>query len=115
MEWSSNAVVVPYDFGWSDIGSWSAVNDLVAPHDANNCALGDAIFINGCNTFVQGEDRLVATVGVGDLMIIDTPNTILVVHPDNSQDVMWPTLNPRDTMPVRYTAMSLARRVLAPF
>ena len=87
MERSRNVVVLPSGFGWSDIGSWSAVSDLIPPDDANNRAVGDVIFVDSYNTFVQSEDRLVATVGVADLMIIDTPDALLVAHPDKAQDV----------------------------
>jgi len=87
MERSSQVAVVPSDFGWSDIGSWNAVKELVAPDAANNRALGEAIFVDSHNTFVQSEGRLVAAVGVGNLMIIDTPDALLVVHPDKAQDV----------------------------
>lgn len=87
MERSESVAMVPSDFGWSDIGSWSAVQALVAPDAANNRAVGDAIFVDTHNTFAQSEDRLVATVGVSDLMIIDTPDALLVAHPDKAQDV----------------------------
>lgn len=87
MEHSENVAVVPSSFGWSDIGSWSAVSDLIPPDEANNRAVGEVIFVDSHNTFVQSEDRLVATVGVANLMIIDTPDALLVAHPDNSQDV----------------------------
>lgn len=87
MERSTNVVVLPSGFGWSDIGSWSAVSDLILPDDANNRAVGDVIFVDSHNTFVQSEDRLVATVGVADLMIIDTPDALLVAHTDKAQDV----------------------------
>lgn len=87
MERSSNVAVVPSDFGWSDIGSWGAVKDLVTPDDAHNRAVGEVIFVDSSNTFVQCEDRLVATVGVDNLMIIDTPDALLVAHPDKAQDV----------------------------
>jgi len=87
MERSSNVAVVPADFGWSDIGSWNAVSDLVAPDENNNRATGEAIFVDSKNTFVQSEDRLVAAVGIDNLMIIDTPDALLVAHPDKAQDV----------------------------
>lgn len=87
MERSSNVAVVPADFGWSDIGSWNAVSELVAPDASNNRATGEAIFVDSRNTFVQSEDRLVAAVGLDNLMIIDTPDALLVAHPDKAQDV----------------------------
>jgi mannose-1-phosphate guanylyltransferase len=87
MERSANVAVVPSNFGWSDIGSWSAVSNLIQPDSANNRAVGEVIFVDSHNTFVQSEDRLVATVGVNNLMIIDTPDALLVAHPDKAQDV----------------------------
>ncbi|CAD6509678.1 Alginate biosynthesis protein AlgA [Paraburkholderia hiiakae] len=87
MERSSNVAVVPSSFGWSDIGSWGAIRDLVAPDQDSNRAVGDAIFVDSRNTYVQSPNRLVAAVGVADLMIIDTPDALLVAHPDRAQDV----------------------------
>lgn len=87
MEKSDKVAVVPGDFGWSDIGSWNAIRDLVEPDMADNRALGQAIFVDTSNTFVQSEDRVVATVGVNDLIIIDTRDALLVAHPDKAQDV----------------------------
>jgi mannose-1-phosphate guanylyltransferase / mannose-6-phosphate isomerase len=87
MERSSQVAVVPSDFGWSDIGSWGAVRELVRPDEANNRAVGEAIFVDSRNTFVQSEDRLVAAVGVDNLMVIDTADALLVAHPDKAQEV----------------------------
>jgi mannose-1-phosphate guanylyltransferase len=87
MEKSDKVAVVSGDFGWNDIGSWNAIRDLVKPDAAKNRALGDAIFVDSMNTFVQSEHRLVATVGINDLMIIDTADALLVAHPDKSQEV----------------------------
>ncbi|MBM3602858.1 MAG: mannose-1-phosphate guanylyltransferase/mannose-6-phosphate isomerase [Alphaproteobacteria bacterium] len=87
MERSDNVAVIPSDFGWSDIGSWSAIKDLVQPDSDNNRALGEVIFVDSQNTFVQSEDRLVATVGVDNLMIIDTTDALLVANPDKSEAV----------------------------
>ena len=87
MERSDRIAVVPADIGWSDIGSWTSVSDLVPADADNNRALGDAVFVGSRNTFVQSEDRLVAAVGVEDLMIVDTPDALLVAHPDQAQNV----------------------------
>jgi len=87
MEKSNNVAVVPGDFGWSDIGSWNAVSQLAEPDEHNNRTVGETILIDSCNVFVQGEDRLVAGVGLENLMIIDTPDALLIAHPDKVQDV----------------------------
>ena len=87
MERSDKVAVIPADFGWSDIGSWNMVSELV-PQDANNNrATGEAIFVDTHNTFVQSEGRLVSAVGVDNLMIIDTADALLVAHADKAQDV----------------------------
>lgn len=87
MERSARVAVVPGDFGWSDIGSWTAVRDLIPADAAGNRVVGDVIMFDTENTFVQSQDRLVATVGVNNLMIVDTPDALLVVSPDKSQEV----------------------------
>ena len=87
MEKSDKVAVVPGDFGWSDIGSWTAIRELVRPDSDQNRAIGEAVFVDTSNTFVQSEDRLVAAVGINDLMIIDTPDALLVAHPDKAQEV----------------------------
>ncbi|MGH8355596.1 MAG: mannose-1-phosphate guanylyltransferase/mannose-6-phosphate isomerase [Pseudomonas sp.] len=87
MERSAQVAMVPAPFDWSDIGSWSALCQLVEPDAQNNRAQGDAIFVDSRNTYVQSEGRLVATVGVDDLIIVDTPDAVLVAHADRAQDV----------------------------
>ncbi len=87
MERSDRVVVIPADFDWSDIGSWSALKHLVSPDAEDNRALGDAIFVDCQNTFLQSEGRLIAAVGVKDLIVVDTPDAVLVVSPDHVQDV----------------------------
>ncbi|MVW79408.1 mannose-1-phosphate guanylyltransferase/mannose-6-phosphate isomerase [Bordetella sp. 02P26C-1] len=87
MERSANVAAVPGDFGWSDIGSWSAVRDLTAPDADQNRAAGNAMFVDSRNVYVQSADRLVAAVGVEDLLVIDTADAVLVAHPDKAQEV----------------------------
>ncbi|MGE8190338.1 mannose-1-phosphate guanylyltransferase/mannose-6-phosphate isomerase [Pseudomonas sp. NPDC086278] len=87
MERSDKVVVVPAGFDWSDIGSWGAVAALVPADAQNNRVSGDAVFIDSHGNFVQSEDRLVAAVGVDNLIIIDTADAVLVAHADRAQDV----------------------------
>jgi len=87
MEKTDNAAVVSLDAGWSDIGSWSALWE-VSEKDANgNCFSGDVIAHNTESTLVRADNRLVATVGVKDLVIIETKDALLVAHKDQVQDV----------------------------
>ncbi|WP_439887004.1 mannose-1-phosphate guanylyltransferase/mannose-6-phosphate isomerase [Pseudomonas sp. MBLB4123] len=87
MEYSAKVAVVPAAFEWSDIGSWGALSSLVEADAQNNRAAGNAIFVDSRNTFVQSEGRLVAAVGVEDLIVVDTADAILVAHADRAQDV----------------------------
>ena len=87
MEKAENAAVVRGDFGWSDVGSWKAVSDLADADDAGNKVDGRAIVIDSKNCFIQGEKRLIATVGVENLVIVDTGDAVLVADRDRAQDV----------------------------
>ena len=87
MEKTADAVVVPMDAGWNDIGSWSSLWD-VSEKDANgNAVVADAITLDTTNSYIRGEDRLVATIGVDDLVIVDTKDALMVVAKDRVQDV----------------------------
>ncbi|MBZ0332619.1 mannose-1-phosphate guanylyltransferase/mannose-6-phosphate isomerase [Marinobacter sp. AL4B] len=87
MEKTQNAAVVALDAGWSDIGSWSALWD-VSKKDANdNSFMGDVIAHDTTSTLARSENRLIATVGVSDLVIIETKDALLVAHKDKVQDV----------------------------
>ena len=87
MEHADNVAVIPASFDWSDIGSWNAISELITPDQENNRSAGDSIFIESSNTFVQSQDRLVAAVGVDNLLIIDTPDALLVARSDKAQAV----------------------------
>ncbi len=86
MEKTQDAVVVPLDAGWNDVGSWTALRD-VSPRDANgNAHKGDVIAIDCRNTYVYGE-RLVALVGLDDVVVVETDDAILVGKADRMQEV----------------------------
>ena len=87
MEHTSGAVVVPFDAGWSDVGSWASLSELSAEDEVGNVVEGDAILHEARNTFIRGEDRMVAAVGVADLVIVDTPDAVLVAGKRAAQDV----------------------------
>ena len=87
MEHTRDGVVVSADIGWSDVGSWSALAD-VQPKDANgNVQRGDVYLDNTSNTLVRAESRIVAVVGVKDLVVVETPDAVLVAHKDQVQRV----------------------------
>lgn len=87
IEQNSTVAVVPCDIGWTDIGSWHAIGELSTPDDAGNCVKGQALLYNSTNCYIHSDERLVGTVGVNNLMIIDTPDALLVVNKHHAQDV----------------------------
>jgi mannose-1-phosphate guanylyltransferase/mannose-6-phosphate isomerase len=79
--------MVPLNAGWSDLGAWDAVWQVL-PKDANgNAHVGDVVSTDSHNTLVQASSRLVALVGVSDLVVVETPDAVLVASKGNSQDV----------------------------
>lgn len=87
MEKTDSAAVVSLDAGWSDIGSWSALWDVSEKDPSGNSFAGDVMAHETASTLVRADSRLVATVGVKDLVIIETKDALLVAHKDRVQDV----------------------------
>nr|WP_233176889.1 mannose-1-phosphate guanylyltransferase/mannose-6-phosphate isomerase [Ralstonia sp. ASV6] len=87
MEKCSEAAVVPCSIGWSDIGSWAAVGDLVNPDGNGNRVEGEALLHDVSNCYLSSSDRLIGAVGVENLIVIDTPDALLVANRDRAQDV----------------------------
>ena len=87
MEQSDNTAVVASDFGWSDIGSWKAISELYESDESGNRIKGKAVMVGSTDCFVQGGDRVVAVVGVKDLIIVDTGDAVLVADRNQAQDV----------------------------
>lgn len=88
MEKADNVKVVPSAFGWSDIGSWRSISELAEPDAQGNKVIGEAVLVDSANNYVQGEGgRMIAAVGVRDLVIVDTPDALLVGHRDHTQSV----------------------------
>lgn len=87
MEQTTSAMVVPMAAGWSDVGSWSALWEVSEKDKNNNVIKGDVISINSENSYLYSENKLIATVGVKDLIVVETKDAILVAHKDNVQDV----------------------------
>lgn len=87
MEHTAAGLVIPLDVGWNDLGSWSAIWD-VGPHDAcKNRLEGDVMAVDTHNCLVQSHHRLVAAVGLEDLIVIETKDAVLVANKHNSQQV----------------------------
>ena len=87
MEKTSHAVVVPMDAGWSDVGSWSSLWDISDKDSEGNSTYGDVILHNTQNSYVRTDNKLVAVIGVDDLVIVSTKDALMVAHKDCVQDV----------------------------
>jgi mannose-1-phosphate guanylyltransferase len=90
MEHADNASVVPARFGWSDVGSWPAVAQAHMPDASGNTFAADVVALETRGTHVQVDShspKVVATVGVQDLVIVDTPDALLVAHKDSAQKI----------------------------
>jgi len=87
MEKSDQVAVVPCNIGWCDIGSWSAVGDLTEPDSKGNRIEGEVQLHDVNNCFIQSSERMVGAVGVSNLIIVDTPDALLVVDRSRAQDV----------------------------
>lgn len=87
MEKSSNVFVIRGDFGWNDVGSWDEVYRLASKDEQGNHFHGKVISFNTKNSYVHTNEKLVATVGVNDLIIINTPDALLICRRGTSQDV----------------------------
>jgi mannose-1-phosphate guanylyltransferase len=87
MEGARDAVVIQVDMGWSDIGSWGSLVELLPTDDQGNILVGDLLTLDTRNTLVFGDQRLIATVGVRDLIIVDSGDALLVCHKDHEQRV----------------------------
>ena len=87
MEKSAQVAVVPCNIGWSDIGSWAALGDLDAPDAHGNRVRGEALLHDTRDTTIHSSQRLVGAVGLDHLIIIDTPDALLVADKGRAQDV----------------------------
>jgi mannose-1-phosphate guanylyltransferase len=87
MENTTDAVVVPLDAEWNDIGAWSALWEVNEKDEEGNATSGDTILQDTTNSLIHGEERLIATVGLDNVVIVDTKDALLVACKDQVQDV----------------------------
>jgi len=87
MEKTSDAVVVPLDAGWSDVGSWSSLWDVSEKDSDGNAIVGDVVNFDSHDCVIRSTRGLVATVGVSDLVIVATKDSVLVGHKDRDQEI----------------------------
>lgn len=87
MEKADNVLVVPMDAGWSDVGSFSSLWEVSLKDQQSNVIIGDVLTENTKNSYVYSQSKLVSTVGVDNLVIIETKDAVLVANKDHVQDV----------------------------
>ena len=87
MEKTANAMVMPMDPQWNDLGSWSSLLDLLPKNAQGNVEIGDTMSIDSCNNYIRGDNKLITTLGISDLVIVDTKDALLVAHKDHVEKV----------------------------
>ncbi|GMQ92760.1 MAG: mannose-1-phosphate guanylyltransferase/mannose-6-phosphate isomerase [Acidimicrobiia bacterium] len=87
MERTSMAAVVPTDPGWNDVGTWESLWDIAEKDAEGNVLVGDVLSVETSGSYVKASDRLVATVGIDNMVVVDTPDAVLVANRDAAQDV----------------------------
>lgn len=81
------AVIATADLGWSDIGSWSALADIADTDAQGNALVGDVFTDSVKNSYIRAEHRMIAALGLDDIVIVETADAVLVAHRDKAQDV----------------------------
>ena len=83
----TNIYTIPASFGWDDVGSWLSV-ERINPKDENgNFFSGDIVSVDTKRCTVSGESKLIALLGIRDIVIVDTPDALLICHKNNTQDI----------------------------
>jgi len=112
IEKTTNAVVVPLDAGWSDVGSWSALWEIANKDEHGNVLRGDVLTENTHNSYLYSEDKLIAAVGINDIVVVDTPDAVMVAHKDQVQEVKKITQRLNEE---RRTEATVHRKVYRPW
>jgi mannose-1-phosphate guanylyltransferase len=87
MEKAREVAVIPLDAGWSDVGSWASLFELMPRDGANNAVHGAHIGVETRGSLIYSNRRLVATIGLEDMIVIDTGDALLICPKDRAQDV----------------------------
>tara|TARA_R110002096_G_scaffold152824_20_gene316265 strand:+ start:18374 stop:19783 length:1410 start_codon:yes stop_codon:yes gene_type:complete len=87
MEKTDSAIVVPLDAGWSDLGSWASLWEAGMKDSNNNIIKGDVLQKSSTNCYIHSEHRLVTTLGLDKVIVVETADAVMVAHPDYVQDV----------------------------
>ncbi len=87
MEGAEDVAVIPIDIGWSDVGSWAALLEIIAGDEAGNVVNGPHLGLDTTHSLVHGDERLIVTIGLENMIVVDTEDALLVCPRDRAQDV----------------------------
>lgn len=87
MEKAREVLVIPGDFGWDDVGSWTALESYKEKDINGNIMEGRGVLVDTTNTLVQNSDKVVATLGVHDLIVVESEGSILICHKQKAQEL----------------------------
>jgi mannose-1-phosphate guanylyltransferase/mannose-6-phosphate isomerase len=87
MERSQNVLMVPATFRWSDLGSWTALDDMIVKDDCGNILKGNAVDLGSQNSTIFAGERVIATIGLKDMVVVDTADATLVITKERAQEV----------------------------
>jgi mannose-1-phosphate guanylyltransferase/mannose-6-phosphate isomerase len=87
MERTKRAAVIPVDMGWSDVGSWEALWDVGSRDHHGNVVNGDVIAVDVKNSYIRAQKSMIAAIGLENMLVVETPDAVLVAPLDRSQDV----------------------------
>ena len=104
MEHATRVAVVPSEMGWSDVGDWHGLGELIECDERGNAVRGDMMQIDTTNSVVWSETgRVVATIGIHDIVVVDTQDALLVVDRNRAQDVRKVVDSLKEAMRARLT------------
>lgn len=87
MEKAENIFTLAGNFGWDDVGSWLAVGRIKKNDENHNCIAGNVVSINTSDCVIQGQDKLIATVGLKDMIVVDTDDAILISSKEHAGEI----------------------------
>ena len=87
LEKSANGVVIPVNFSWSDVGTWQALDEFLRSNETENIGIGNCVSLDSASCLLVAQNRLIATLGVKNLVIVETDDAILVLDKNRAQDV----------------------------
>ena len=87
LEKEDNIYVLPGTFGWDDVGSWLSIERMKQANDSGNVVEGNAMTVNVKNCIIEGSDKLIAAIGIHDLVIVDTEDATLICSKDSTADI----------------------------